>query len=307
MKTKRSPFQPMSVLIQVAVIVLIAHFTFLAADDDTFTWRGPDGVILPFESPEAVEQFLASARVVEVQGIDMGVTHPKRLLLEKDGVRMHAVFRNLDEFKGVWQGPSGVKPNFHDSCYYELAAYRLSRLLAIDRVPPVVERAFVREDFVKAKDFGRLGKVSKGTVQAWVEGAMTEIERRKHRTRPPNMMKWLDECQTMFLWNSLTFNDDPNLGNLLIGPDWKIWLIDSTRSFRPYKELRSPEAIKRCDPRIWEKLRNLDPEILRRELSDILSKPVLDCLIARQQALVEFIRGLIGQVGEEFVVRRLGR
>ena len=302
MENKRNPFPRYSIWIQLTVLTILMLCVSLPAQDEPFSWLGPDGEILPFTSPDEMEAFLETAMVIEIKRIDMGVTHPMKLLLEKDGVRLHAIFRNLDEFKGVWNAPSGPKINFHDSCYYELAAYRLSRLLAINRVPPVVKRTFRREDFRRGKDFGKLAKSCKGTLQAWVEDAMTEIERRKRQQTPPDITRWLAECQKMFLFDSLTFNEDRNLGNVLIGPEWRIWLIDSTRAFRPYRELKNPEGVKRCDPVVWERLRSIQPETLRAELGDVLQQRVLDCLIARHQALVEYIQQLIAEHGEPVVL-----
>ena len=215
---------------------------------------------------------------------------------------MRAIFRGVDLFKAILRTPEGIKLDYRDSCRYEFAAYKLSKLLGIERVPPVVSRTFQREDFENGRDYERLGNTPEGTVEAWVEGAMTEMERRKSGQLPPDTVQWAAEYQRMYLFDGLTFNDDRNLGNILIGPDWKIWLIDSTRSFRPYRELREPEKIKRCDARVWARLLQLTPETLRRELGDILEPKVLDCLISRHQALVEHIRGLLDKRGEKVVL-----
>ncbi len=307
MESTKNRFRRTWIHIQMVALVLLLSAEWLPAEGkETFSWRGTDGRVLPFTSPEEVESFLRTATVIDLEGIKKGTTNPKKLLLERDGLRMHAIFRSHDEFKGVWQSPSGPKINFRDSCYYELAAYRLSKLLGIPRVPPVVERTFERENFQNGRDFGHLSDGRKGTLQAWVEGAITEIERRKLQQRPPDFAKWHDECQMMFLFDSLTYNEDRNLGNILIGPDWKIWLIDSTRSFRPFRELRLPEGIKRCNPEIWERMQKLQPETLRQQLGDILSPGVLDCLIARHLAVIEYLRDLIAERGESVVVRRFG-
>lgn len=298
MEDSRRPRIRPAIRSQVVILVLTLGWVPVAAQGTTFTWWGADGEILSFQSPSDVEAFLETAQVLQVEGIDKGITHPKRLLLEKDGIRMHAIFRTLNEFKGVWHAPSGTKVNFRDSCFYELAAYRLSRLLGIDRVPPVVERTFVRGDFRAGREFGKLREARKGTLQAWVEGAMTEIERRKQQLRPPDLSAWLAECQRMFLFDSLTYNEDRNLGNVLIGPDWKIWLIDSTRAFRPFHEPRLPEGIKHCDPAIWEQFQSLGPETLRRELKDVLPERVLNCLIDRHQALLDHLTRLIAERGD---------
>ncbi len=285
-----------------ATLIGTLQVALLFGQNEPFLWRGVDGEPIPFEDSAAIEDFLQTARVVEVKGIDKGVTNPRKLLLEKNGIHMHAIFRSVDLFKAIWRTSEGIKLDYRDSCRYEFAAYKLSKLLEIERVPPVVRRTFRPEDFENGRDYERLGGTPEGTVEAWVEGAMTEMERRKNGQLPPDTLQWAAEYQRMYLFDSLTFNDDRNLGNILIGPEWKIWLIDSTRSFRPYRELREPEKIKRCDARVWARLLQLTPETLRRELGDILEPKVLDCLISRHQALVEHIRGLLDKRGEKVVL-----
>jgi len=59
-------------------------------------WNGPDGGRLPFDSFESAEAFLREALVLEIREIGEGRTQPKKLLLERAGVRAHAVFRHVD-------------------------------------------------------------------------------------------------------------------------------------------------------------------------------------------------------------------
>ena len=55
-----------------------------------FAWYGPDGSPLPFSSAEEVEDYLRTADVVDESNILTGITRPRRLLLDRHGVRMHA-------------------------------------------------------------------------------------------------------------------------------------------------------------------------------------------------------------------------
>ena len=64
---------------------------FPTSDTTLPCWTGPDGARLPFDAFEEVEEFLDTARVVEVREIGEGRSKPKKLLLERDGVRAHAV------------------------------------------------------------------------------------------------------------------------------------------------------------------------------------------------------------------------
>lgn len=264
-------------------------------------WVDPDGNPLPFETPEEVEAFLKTARVVDMKKIPRGVTKPRRMLLEKDGLRMHAIFRYVEDFKRRWDSPSGPKLDFYDNCMYEYAAYRFSRILGLDRVPPVVKRKFKKEDFVEKKLFSKLRKRD-GTLQAWVENAMTERDRRARNIMPPNVVSWARQVQLMHIFDNLISNEDRTQENMLIGPDWKLWFIDSTRAFRPYRKLNGTKDIKRCDRRLWKVLQALDEEGVKQELKEALSSRLISCLLQRVDRLVAHLQGLIDERGERFVI-----
>ena len=67
-----------------------------------------------------------------------GITGVRKVLVEKDAVRVHAVFRGVRE---EWL--SRLSRNslmFCDDCIFECAAYELNRLLKLNRIPPVEGR-----------------------------------------------------------------------------------------------------------------------------------------------------------------------
>jgi hypothetical protein len=55
--------------------------------------------------------------------------------------------------------------------------------------------------------------------------------------------------------DQLVSDSDPNLTNVLIGENWKIWRIDFSRAFRLNKELKNPEDLVRYDRQLFEKLK----------------------------------------------------
>jgi hypothetical protein len=69
----------------------------------------------------------------------------------------------------------------------------------------------------------------------------------------------------------LIYDTDPNLTNLLISKDWQLWIIDSTRAFRLFKDLRDPKNLVQCDRTLLAKLRTLDANVLRKKLSPWLT------------------------------------
>ncbi len=261
---------------------------------DRRVWTGPDGELLPFRTDEEILDFLRTATVISTKTIPVGVTRPLKVLLERDGVRMHSVFRHVDLFKKQWRSREGIKTNFRDSCRFEVAAYELGRLLGIDNIPPVVEREVE----------GR-----KGTLQAWVEGAMTEVTRKEKGLEPPEPSRWMFQYQVMWLFDNLIFNDDRNKGNILIDQNWNLWMIDATRAFRPVNHLRNPRIVRHCERGVWERLNSVTDDEIRRRLDPYLGSFEMSCLLKRRQRLVEHLEELIRTRGEEVVLfdrHRLG-
>ena len=251
-------------------------------------WIGSDGKPLPFKTDEEIMDFLRTADVVKVEKIPEGVTKPQKLYLEKDSIEAAATFRYKEIHKERWIDPNaGPRADFRDSCIYECAAYRLSRLLGLNNIPPTVRRK------VKGKN---------GTVQIWVEGAMTDIHRLKEKSTPPDTWRWARQDQVMRLWDELVFNDDRNKGNVLIDQDWNVWLIDHTRGFRVYADIPKAKHIKYCERGFWEKLKSLDEEVVKAELGDYLRSTEIEGLLKRRSLLVEHIQGLIDEKGEGAVL-----
>lgn len=257
---------------------------------NTRVWIGADGKLLPFKTDEEILEFLRTADVVSIEDIPVGVTKPKKVLLEKDGIRMNSAFRHLDVFKKRWKTSRGLKINFRDSYLFEVAAYKLSRMLGLDNIPPVV----VRE--IEGKE---------GSLQAWVEQSMTERTRSEKDIDPPSPMEWMYQHQIMRLFDNLIFNDDRNKGNILIDKDWKLWMIDATRAFRPTDELKNEKTIRYCERTVWERLQAMDEEQVKESLDDYLGTFELRTLLKRRKKLIEHVQSLIEDRGEEVVLFEL--
>jgi hypothetical protein len=296
-----------SPLILYWLLVCLTTNTFLFAQDTSaghtpkFVWIGPDGSPLPFRDFEEIEDFLASATIVAAEDVGSGVTEPKKILLAKDGIRMNAIFRDVNEFKQRWETRDGIKLNFRDNCIFECAAYELSKLLGLAHVPPAIRRQ-LGEDDVEETSILRRFESRKGTVQAWVENAFNERDRKEQGLKPPNVRKWAYQFQLLTLFDNLIFNDDRNQTNILIGPDWKLWFIDSTRAFRPYSDLKGTDGLTRCDRQVWERLRDLDDEVIKERLTGLLNNTEIRTLLARRAKLVEYFQKLIDERSEQSVL-----
>jgi hypothetical protein len=252
-------------------------------------WTDPDGKPLPFASEQELIDFLATAEVKSEQALSGGVTFPRKILLEKDGVRANAVFRDINEDSTNSPSFGGGRDAlfFRDSYIYEPAAYKLSRMLGLDNVPPATLRK------VKGKN---------GSVQIWVENSMTQKSMNKQGLKPPDATRWNKQLQMMNTFDALIYNTDRNSGNLLITPDWKLWMIDHTRAFRRNPGLQRPDAIKQCERGVYLKLKGLDEKAAAAALKEDLSPYELDALFKRRALLVEHLDKLIAEHGESEVL-----
>ena len=255
-------------------------------------WLDIAGAPLPFQEDREIEDFLATADVVAQQEIPVGVTEPIKVVLEKDGVRAHAVFKDVDERQGFAglkvDGQERVFRDFRDSHLHECAAYRLARLLGLAQIPPAVPREIG----------GR-----PGTLVLWLEDTISFTERRQRRLEPPDPARLAQQLQMMLVFDNIAGNTDgSNLGNALIDRDWNLFFIDCSRCFVTAPEPLTLSSLERCERRLWSKLNRVTDQELRDALGELLTRSQLEALVKRRAAVVEHLSGLIEKRGEPAVV-----
>jgi len=251
-----------------------------------------DGQPLPFQSDEAVEEQLRAASVVSRSKIPVGVSRPKKILLAADSHHFNAAFKDIDEEKKNIRDPTATGHaklylQWRDSYVYDVAAYHVDRLLGLNRMPPTVIRTI---------------KGNKGVLQIWVEGSITEAERREQSFAPPEIARFNQQRSTLQLFDNLVANRDSNLGNTLIDGNWRLWFIDCSRCFDRSKELLYPEMITHCDRKVWQALRELDRNSADKVLSPFLTPAEIDAIFARRDELVDLIQARIDEWGEALVL-----
>jgi hypothetical protein len=181
-----------------------------------------------------------------------------------------------------------ARPQGHRDDYrFEVAAYRLSRLLGLNFVPPTVER--------------KIGK-EKGSLQAWVEKAMMEKERRAEGITPPDEWYWTAQMLSMQLFDNLVANRDRHQGNLLIDSDWEVWLIDHTQAFRRFPRPHRPEVLQYCKRETWKRLQLFDRKTTNHYLAGFLRREEMDAFEQRRSFIVDQIQVLIDRSGENSVL-----
>lgn len=259
---------------------------------DGYFFLDAAGRPLPFQSDEEIEGFLRSASVVSVSKIPVGVTRPSRILLERESLRLNAVFKHVDEEKRNVRDPTATGRGrlylkWRDSFIYDIAAYHVDRLLGFNRVPPAVFRR------IRGRD---------GSVQIWLEGTITEAKRRDQSIEPPDIACFNQQRSTMQLFDNLVANRDANLGNTLIDGNWRLWYIDCSRCFGSTTDLLYPEIVTHCDRKLWRALHELDRGAADQALAPYLSKGEIDALFVRRDKILDHLQSRIDEWGEDLVL-----
>jgi len=236
--------------------------------------RAEDGA--PKLTWQQKEEFLETAKIVNETGAKKGITDTVRVTLSDGKITHDASVQRINESKAVFQGQDGsTEFNFKDTYKFNIAAWRLSRLLGIDdMIPPSVERKYKGES---------------AAFTWWIEDVqMDEQERVKSGVKAPDTDRWNQEMYVVRVFDQLIYNTDRNLTNLLIDKQWRIWMIDHSRAFRTRSDLKEVRDLAECDRQLLAHLKTLDQATLQKELMPFLTKPEISGLLSRRDKIVKF-------------------
>lgn len=246
-------------------------------------------------SVEQQENFLANAEIATRKQSEVGLTKSEVVELS-DGRRRHkAHLQQIDVYDPLFKGKNGTtEKNFRDTYKFNIAAYRLAKLLNLtSMVPPSVYRE------VDGKG---------GAMTWWIDNIqMDEKTRRDKKIPVPADQAWINQLNTVRVFDQLIYNTDRNQENLLITNDWKVWMIDHTRAFRAAPTLMNPKALTRIDYRLMRRLKSLTREEVQRELGRWIYPEELDGLMARRDVIVKFFESEISTKGDVSVLTDLPR
>jgi hypothetical protein len=268
-------------------LTIATALLLLAAQAGVPASAPPTGLAL---TGAGAERFLATAAVVDLEHYESrGITHPRRAALSDGGLTLRAVFKDIDTTHLREQLSTGQwLLNLRDSYKHEIAAYRLDQLLGLGLVPPCVERR-IEGDL--------------GSLCLWVEGGMTEAERANAKKVPPNVVAYNDQMHDIKLFMQLTWDTDyNNVANIVIGPDWKVYKVDSSRAFRHTETLRRAAGITRFRRSTLQALESLTRERLDSSLAPWLDERQLDGLWQRRTRILELARERVARQGEAAVL-----
>ena len=241
---------------------------------------------------ETWEDFLRTAEVVSSRQLSgsQAVTSPWVLTLRKGDVTHRA----------LWKNPQGRMGGYWEGWTYEVAAYLLDKHLGLGMVPPTVERVFRDE---------------RGSCQFWVDDCMSLRDREEKRIKMPliKVFGWNRATYLQRLWDNLIANEDRHSNQILITPDWRMVLIDHSRSFRTSGRFtktllysaRSPDGPKLMSelPRaLVERVKALDLETVRAVAGKYLSEAEARAVIVRRDLVLQEIDRIIRANGEDKVL-----
>ncbi len=258
-----------------AVLCLTCRLCVSASDEPNLT-------------KEQIKQFLVTAKVVSSRESKKGITHTSRLTLSDGALTHDASFQPIDEHTASKELSHGVELSFVDSYKYNIAAYGLAELLGLDDMVPV---------YVERKWAGKTGSLS-----WWLPVKMDEAERYTKKITAPDVEAWNNQMYKIRVFDQLVADSDPNLTNVLIDENWRIWRIDFTRAFRLNKEPKNPKDLVRCDRQLLEKLKALDANALTEKTKDYLDKEEVKAVMARRDKIVAQFQRMISDKGEKEVL-----
>jgi hypothetical protein len=222
---------------------------------------------------DELEEFLTNAKIVSVEEVGIGVTKPRAVYLERDGIRLKAIFKDVN-FRERRKRNKVIA--IGDLWRYEVAAYRLDRLLDLGVVPVTVER--------------QIGDTT-GSLQYWVGGLVNWIE---ILDKDMNIETWClkaPQLELMKVFDGLIYNQDRTQQNLnFLRDDGILVLIDHSRSFEPDKGF--PPGVKdhpylRVRPALARRLSTLDREEMDAVLGPYLKDRQIKALMVRRDRLLD--------------------
>jgi hypothetical protein len=221
-----------------------------------------------------MERFLKEAKIVKTKSAGKGVTNSTQATLSDGRMTHDAHIQIIDEYKREFRTQQGVEFDFRDSWMFNIAAYKLDRLIGLNMVPVSVQGNY---------------RSNRAAFTWWIDDVMMdEGGRLKKKLEAPEdkTRVWNQQIYMMRIFDNLIYNTDRNLGNQMISTDWRLWPIDHTRAFRKQTSLKTPTHVSRCDREVFQRLKTLDRDLLKRELGAFLDDGQIKSILARRDLIV---------------------
>ena len=232
-------------------------------------------------SDAELEDFMRTAPIVSIKDIGTGITKPKRVTQARDGFTNDAVFKYEDTHPGLEKKSKYIarRNNDSDRYQYDVAAYKLDRMLGWQMVPTAVIAEVDGDE---------------GTLSDWVENAINERDRLETELPFNGYCKQNEQYRLRFVFDILIHNDDRNLTNILwTKDDFMLKFIDHSLAFRSTE--KRPKQYRKVTLLVSDLLRDrllaLNEQNLSAELSDYLHPRQIEAILARRDLILKEAEG----------------
>lgn len=238
------------------------------------------------------EEFLLNADIVgkRQMGGREAVTNPWVLTLELNGVTKQA----------LWKNPEGQMKGYVEGWKYEIAAYLFDKYLGLNMVPPTVEKRF---------------QGSRGSCQLWVDSwkSLRKIKEEKIKVPSIKIFNYNRDIYLQRAFDNLIANEDRHQNNYLFMEDWRMILIDHSRTFRTGKKWKTellyteknkegPMVMKELPRALFEKIKALNYDVIKGFVGEYLNDEEINAVLARKELIIKEIDRLIQENGEDQVL-----
>lgn len=227
----------------------------------------------------AIEKYLKTAEVVSTTTDYQGRTGAWEVVLDDGTMKKKGFFKHVNRTR-----PHALP----DSYQYEMAAYKLAKLLDIDFVPPLVEREI---------------KGIKGSLQIFMEDCRRLSDIKRKQMGFPEPVELEDALDGLAVFEILTGDqcrDDDD--TLVQNETWKVCRVDFSEAFSPYIDWEKDCGLSRCPKYIFENLSALDEKTIEAALSSYLNEEEMKALFQRKNRIIKRIKALIEKHGEENIL-----
>lgn len=229
---------------------------------------------------DELEKYLKNAEIVSIEkDLELGRTNFWIVTLS-DGIK---------ERKAIFKHVNRPRPSLLPDCYkYEIAAYRLNKMLNLNIVPPVVERKIENQT---------------GSIQLLIENVITDRDRRLRNIKPENLNEFKNDLDIILVFENLACDQCRDSSDILIESDhWKVWRVDFSEAFPPSSASLELCQIERCSKALYHRLLDLDNNKLKTELDPYLNEKEINFLLERKQLIIKTLKNLIEKKGEKQVL-----
>jgi outer membrane cobalamin receptor len=168
-------------------------------------------------------------------------------------------------------------------------------------VPPTVERRFQK---------------NRGSCQLWITTMMSLKKKFEEKIKTPSykVFYWNRAFYKQRAFDNLIANNDRHQNQYLITEDWRMILIDHSRSFRTSKKFtkkliydekykEGPTFIMKELPRaLYEKIKSLNAEVIKNAVGEYLTDKEIEAMLVRKDLIVKWVEDRIKKMGEDKVL-----